>query len=155
MAIAKLKGIITITERDAKTGKILSTDRYENLTTTILHTALADVLTGDYDVNKHTIGYVAVGTDDTAANASDTGLGTQLGTNKAYVPDSRNNGLVATKAEATFFFDSDEADYYGTWAEIGLYATNGTDLLTHTVLDPTKTFGATKTMTINYVIEIT
>lgn len=150
----KLKGIITITERNAKTGEIISVDRYENLTTTKLHTALADVLSGDYDVAKHTIGYLAVGTDDTAANAADTELGAQIGANKAYVPGSLHNDTTATKAEATFFFDSDETTYFATWAEVGLYAANGTDLLTHSILDPGKTFDDTKTITVNYVIEI-
>lgn len=151
----KLKGIITITERDAKSGNVLSINKYENLTTTKLHTALADVLSGDYSATAHVIGYLAVGTSDTAANAADTALGAQVGANKAYVVGSLHNDTTATKAEATFFFDSDESTYYETWKEVGLYAANGTDLLTHTVLDPTKTFNATKTMTVNYVIEIT
>lgn len=146
---SEIIGTFTIIERDLD-GNIISESRHSNLITTIMKTALADVLTGDYDADKCTIGYIAVGTDDTAANATDTALGNQVGANKAYVTDSRHNDTSANKAEATFFFDSTESDYYETWKEIGVYAANGTDLLTHTVLSPTKTFNNTKTITINY-----
>ena len=151
---SEIIGTFTIIERDLD-GNIISESRHSNLITTIMKTALADVLTGDYDANKHVIGYLAVGTNATAANAADTALGTQVGANKAPVSGSLHNDTAATKAEATFFFDSDESDYYGTWAEVGLYAANGTDLLTHSILDPTKTFNNTKTITVNYVVEIT
>ncbi len=147
----KIKGNIHIIERDLE-GNVISESTQSNLITNIMKTALADVLTGDYDADKHVIGYIAVGTDDTAANAADTALGAQVGDNKAYVAESLNNDSTATIASATFFFDSTESDYYETWAEIGLYAANGTDLLTHAVLESTKTFNNTKTITIGYTI---
>ena len=146
------KGYFKIIETDINTGKKTETI-IENLTTTILQTALADVLTGDYDADKHVIGYLAVGDDDTAVSASDTELGNQLGDLKSYVPNSLHNDTAATTAEATFYFDVTEAEYYGTWNEIGLYAANGTDLLTHALIDPAKTFNNTKTMTVHYLVE--
>ncbi len=148
---SKIIGTFTIIERDLD-GNIISESRHSNLITTIMKTALADVLTGDYDEDKHVIGYIAVGTDDTAADAGDTALGTQVGANKAPVSGSLNNDTSSVAAAATFFFDSTESTYYGTWKEIGLYAANGTDLLTHAVLDPTKTFNNTKTITVSYTI---
>lgn len=146
-----ITGKLTITEKDLS-GNVINVTEYTNLVTNKFKVAMADVLSGDYSATAHVIGYLAVGTSDTAANAADTALGAQVGANKAYVVGSLHNDTTATKAEATFFFDSDESTYYETWKEVGLYAANGTDLLTHTVLDPTKTFNATKTMTVNYVI---
>jgi hypothetical protein len=146
-----ITGKLTIIEKDLS-GNVINVTEYTNLVTNKFKVALADVLSGDYSATAHVIGYLAVGTSDTAANAADTALGAQVGANKAYVVGSLHNDTTATKAEATFFFDSDESTYYETWKEVGLYAANGTDLLTHTVLDPTKTFNATKTMTVNYVI---
>jgi len=145
----QILGSFQIIEKDLL-GNVLNVSEHKNLITNKFKAAVADSLTGDYDADKCTIGYIAVGTDDTAANATDTALGNQVGANKAYVTDSRHNDTAANKAEATFFFDSTESDYYATWAELGVYATNGTDLLTHTVLSPTKTFNNTKTITINY-----
>ena len=69
------------------------------------------------------------------------------------MPNSLHNDTTATTAEATFYFDVNEAEYYGTWNEIGLYAANGTDLLTHALIDPAKTFNNTKTMTVHYLVE--
>ena len=148
---SEIIGTFTIIERDLD-GNIISESRHSNLITTIMKTALADVLTGDYDEDKHVIGYIAVGTDATAANATDTALGNQVGANKAPVSGSLNNDTSSVAAAATFFFDSTESTYYATWAEIGLFAANGTDLLTHAVLDPTKTFNNTKTITVSYTI---
>jgi len=148
---SKIIGTFTIIERDLD-GNIISESRHSNLITTIMKIALADVLTGDYSAAKHVIGYLAVGTDDTAADAGDTALGTQVGANKAPVSGSLNNDTSSVAAAATFFFDSTESTYYETWKEIGLYAANGTDLLTHAVLDPTKTFNNTKTITVSYTI---
>jgi len=96
---------------------------------------------------------VSAGTGSTAVAATDLALTTQLGSLKSYVPGSLHNNTYSNKAEATYYFDYTEADYYGTWAEIGLYAANGTDLLTHSLISPTKTFSNTKTMTVYYVIE--
>jgi hypothetical protein len=149
-----ITGKLTIIEKDLS-GNIIDITEYTNLVTNKFKVGMANVLSGDYSATAHVIGYLAVGTSDTAANEADTALGAQVGANKAYVVGSLHNDTTATKAEATFFFDSDESTYYETWKEVGLYAANGTDLLTHTVLDPTKTFNVTKTMTVNYVIEIT
>ena len=148
---SKIIGTFTIIERDLD-GNIISESRHSNLITTIMKIALADVLTGDYSATAHVIGYLAVGTDDTAADAGDTTLGAQVGANKAPVSGSLNNDTSSVAAAATFFFDSTESTYYETWKEIGLYAANGTDLLTHAVLDPTKTFNNTKTITVSYTI---
>ena len=146
-------GKFKIEEYDLERDKIIRGSWQNNLITNKLKAALADVLTGDYDPNKHVIGKLAIGTGSTAPAATDLGLTTQLGSLKSYVPGSLHNNTYSNKSEATYYFDYTEADYYGTWAELGLYAANQTDLLTHSLISPTKTFSNTKTMTVYYVIE--
>jgi len=146
-------GKFKIEEYDLERDKIIRGSWQKNLITNKLKAALADVITGDYDANKHRIGKLAVGTGSTAVAATDLALTTQLGNLKAYVPNSLHNNTYSNKAESTYYFDSAEASYYGTWAELGLYAYNETDLLTHSLISPTKTFDNTKTMTVYYVIE--
>jgi len=146
-------GKYRIDEYDLERDKILRGSWQKNLITNKLKAALADAITGDYDADDHVIGKLAVGTGSTAPAATDLSLTTQLGPLKSYVPNSLHNDTYSNKAEATYYFDYTETDYYGTWAELGLYAANGTDLLTHSLISPTKTFSNTKTMTVYYVIE--
>ena len=146
-------GKFKIEEYDFERDKIIRGSWQKNLITNKLKAALADVLTGDYDANKHVIGKLAIGTGSTTPAGTDLALTTQLGSLKSYVPGSLHNNTYSNKSEATYYFDYTEADYYGTWAELGLYAANQTDLLTHSLISPTKTFSNTKTMTIYYVIE--
>jgi len=146
-------GKFKIDEYDIQRDKILKGSWQKNLITSKLKAALADVLTGDYDADKHVIGKLAIGTGSTAPLASDLSLTTQLGSLKSYVPNSLHNDTYSNKSESTYYFDSTEAGYYGTWAELGLYAANETDLLTHSLISPTKSFDNTKTMTVYYVIE--
>jgi len=146
-------GKFRIDEYNIERDRIIRGKWQNNLITNILKAALADVLTGDYDEDKHVIGKLAIGTGSTAPLASDQALTTQLGSLKSYVPNSLHNDTYSNKAESTYYFDSTEASYYGTWAELGLYAANESDLLTHSLISPTKTFDNTKTMTVYYVIE--
>ena len=146
-------GKFKIVEHDLDRDKIIRGPWQKNLITNKLKAALADVLTGDYDSNKHVIGKLAIGTGSTTPAGTDLALTTQLGSLKSYVPGSLHNNTYSNKSEATYYFDYTEADYYGTWAELGLYAANQTDLLTHSLISPTKTFSNTKTMTVYYVIE--
>jgi len=146
-------GKFRIDEYNIERDKIIRGTWQKNLITNILKAALADVLTGDYDEDKHIIGKLAIGTGSTAPLAGDQALTTQLGSLKSYVPNSLHNDTYSNKAESTYYFDSTEASYYGTWAELGLYAANESDLLTHSLISPTKAFDNTKTMTVYYVIE--
>ena len=146
-------GKFRIDEYNIERDRIILGHWQKNLITNILKAALADVLTGDYDEDKHVIGKLAIGTGSTAPLASDQALTTQLGSLKSFVPNSLHNDTYPNKAESTYYFDSTEASYYGTWAELGLYAANESDLLTHSLISPTKAFDNTKTMTVYYVIE--
>ena len=146
-------GKFRIDEYNIERDRIIRGVWQKNLITNILKAALADVLTGDYDSDKHVIGKLAIGTGSTAPLASDQALTTQLGSLKSYVPNSLHNDTYSNKAESTYYFDSTEVGYYGTWAELGLYAANESDLLTHSLISPTKTFDNTKTMTVYYVVE--
>ena len=146
-------GKFRIDEYNIERDKIIRGSWQKNLITNKLKTALADVLTGDYDADKHVIGKLSIGTGSTSPSATDLALTSQLGSLKPYVPNSLHNNTYSNKAEATYYFDSAESSYYGTWGELGLYAANQTDLLTHSLISPTKTFDNTKTMTIYYVIE--
>ncbi len=146
-------GKFRIDEYNIERDKIIRGSWQKNLITNKLKAALADVLTGEYDADKHVIGKLAIGTGVTAPTSADLSLASQLGPLKSYVPNSLHNNTYSNKAEATYYFDSAESSYYGTWAELGLYASNQTDLLTHSLISPTKSFDNTKTMTVYYVIE--
>lgn len=146
-------GKFRIDEYDIERDRVIRGTWQKNLITNKLKAALADVLTGDYNANKHVIGKLAVGTGTATPAATDLSLTNQLGPLKSYVPNSLHNNTYSNKAEATYYFDYTETEYYGTWAEIGLYAANQTDLLTHSLISPEKTFSNTKTMTVYYVIE--
>jgi len=146
-------GKFRIDEYHIERDKIIRGTWQKNLITNKLKAALADVLTGDYDADKHVIGKLAIGTGSSAVAATDLALTTQLGALKSYVPNSLHNNTYSNKAESTYYFDSAESSYWGVWAELGLYAANQTDLLTHSLISPTKTFDNTKTMTVYYVVE--
>jgi hypothetical protein len=146
-------GKFRIDEYNIERDKLIIGSWQKNLITNKLKAALADVLTGDYDENKHVIGKLAIGTGTTTPATANISLANQLGALKSYVPNSLHNNTYSNKAEGTYYFDSAESSYYGTWGELGLYAANQTDLLTHSLISPTKTFDNTKTMTVYYVIE--
>lgn len=150
----KIIGSFHILERDLD-GKVISESYVSNLITNKLKAALADVLTGDYNASKHVIGYIAVGTGTTTPAATDVDIECQLGPNKSPVTGSLNNDTDSNKASAVFFFDNTDSDYYGTWTEIGLFAANGTDLLTHAAISPGKVFNNAKTITVCYTITFT
>ena len=81
----QILGSFQIIEKDLL-GNVLSISDHTNLITNKFKAAVADSLTGDYDADKCTIGYIAVGTDDTAANATDTALGNQVGATRLTSP---------------------------------------------------------------------
>jgi len=114
---------------------------------------MAEAITGSYNANKLVIGYLAVGNDDTAPASTDTGLTGQVGALKEYIVGSLHNETESNVGQASWFFESTEATYYDTWKEIGMYAANGTTLLTHALISPTKTFNVTKTMNVLYEVE--
>ena len=107
-------GKFRIDEYNIERDRIIRGTWQKNLITNILKAALADVLTGDYDEDKHVVGKLAIGTGSTAPLASDQALTTQLGSLKSYVPNSLHNDTYSNKAESTYYFDSTEASYYGT-----------------------------------------
>jgi len=94
-------GKFKIEEYDLERDKVIGFSWQKNLITNKLKAALADVLTGDYDSNKHVIGKLAIGTGSTTPAGTDLALTTQLGSLKSYVPGSLHNNTYSNKSEAT------------------------------------------------------
>jgi hypothetical protein len=146
-----LKGRLYVIERDAKTNEIISQTTYTNIITNAFRDLLASAMAGgtvDLEISG-----LAVGDGDTAAAVTDTALTSQISTIKAPVAESLNDDTAET-VSATFYFASTDSNWYGTWKEMGLYGNDDDTLFTHTVLDPTKTFDNTKSITIIYEIEL-
>jgi hypothetical protein len=146
-----IKGELTLTLKNAKTGKIEGIKHYANLVTTVGRKMLADNLTNSSPDNTPKINYVALGTDATAVANGDTTLGTET---------YRNTTASATNADniayITGFFDATEVT--GTFEEAGLFAdgTGAADsgvLFSHVNISITKS--VTQTLTVDWVIQIT
>lgn len=146
-------GKFRFTEYLIEKDKYITSKWYKNIITNKFKYALAEVVSGGYDIDLHTFNKLAVGTGTTAVAATDLTLTTQLGALKEPVTGSIHNSTSQNIAEGTWFFDYNETTYYGEWKEIGLYAKNDTDLLTHALIDPTKTLNNTKTITVQYQLE--
>jgi hypothetical protein len=146
-----IKGKLLIIERDAKTNEIISQTTHTNIITNAFRDLLASAMAGGTVDLK--ISGIAVGDDDTAAVVTDTALTSQISTIKAPISESINDDTAQT-VTATFYFAATDSDWYGTWAEVGLYGNDDDTLFTHAILSPTKTFDSTKSLTIVYKVEL-
>ena len=109
----KVKGQLTLTIRDAKTGKIKSVDIIENMFVTRGKNAIAQRLSGQ---SAGEITYCALGTSTTAPALADTKLVAELARKLISTRSYLNN--IAT---LTTFFTTSEGN--GTLREAGLFGT--------------------------------
>jgi len=144
-------GMVLIELRDAKTGKLKSSDLIKNTFCTVGKNSIADALRGTETANRGIITYCAVGTDATAPDIADTTLGTELF--RKLVSVRSVSGNVATFQT---FFTTAEAN--GTLREAGLFgdaasavADSGT-LFSKLAINRTKTSG--DTLTLSWTITI-
>ena len=127
-----------------KWQKNLITDKFKEL--------IAETICGLGEEEKITIKYLAVGTNDTTPVSSNTALNSQLGTLKEHLTEALNNYENSQVASGLWYYDSPEAQYYGTLVELGLYGSDGLTLLTHSLVYPSVTFNSEKTLNILYEV---
>ena len=140
-ACLNVKGIVRITIRDAKTGKMLEKHERTNLFTTAGKTHLLKLLIGESDDIAQ---YCGVGSGTTAVAVGDTAVETELG--RVSLSSYSRTGLVAT---LTYFFGG--ADCNGTWGNEGLLtASSGGTLCAHCLVSPTITKTTSKTVTLEH-----
>lgn len=145
-----LKGVYTFTIRDAKTGEIKRTYKYENVVPTVAKTLIANQLCDPTPTNTPVINKVALGTGTNAPAVGDTTLQTET---------YRNNVASLTNAAnigyATGFFSASETS--GTFRECGLFS-NGTGsantgvLISRVAINITKSI--TETLTVDWQLTI-
>lgn len=136
-----IKGRVTATIRDAKTGEILEVISGKNLVTDAGEELFMKWMNGEAgDI----ITYCAVGTDNTAPTEGDTTLGAEI--DRLEITDQVRVG--ATITYSTFFA---VGDANGVWEEEGLLtAAVGGTLVTHTLFDATINKDVTKTVTVDH-----
>jgi len=137
----RIRGCVTATVRDAKTGEILEvipgknlvTDAGEELFMKWMNGEAADIIT-----------YCAVGSDNTPAAEGDTTLGAEIG--RILITDQTR--VTTTITYSTFFASG---DCNGAWEEEGLLnaAVAGT-LVVHTLFAATINKDVTKTVTVDH-----
>jgi hypothetical protein len=144
-----IKGQITATIKDSKTGKIKRVYKHTNLITTAGRAVLAMLLTGDTTYSGE-INYGALGTGTTAPANSDTKLETEV-----YRNQTASSAFDDNIAYITFFYTADETD--GTYKEFGCFIDGaaGADtgqLFNHVAVDWTKT--DTETLTVDCIFTL-
>lgn len=127
-----------------KWNKNLITDKWKE--------GMAGAVCGLGKSNKYTIKYLGVSTDNTAPNAENTTLKNQLGDLKEYLTEALTNFETPNIANGLWFYDSPEAQYYGEWKKLGLFAQDGITMLTESLIDPTVTFNSGKTINVIYEV---
>lgn len=148
--IKQVRGTVTLTLRDAKTGRIKSRDVVKNMFVTIGKTGVAGALI--QESGKGYITYCAVGTGTTAPDLTDTQLETEL-FRKLISVRSRSSNVATFQT----YYTTSEAN--GTLREAGLFgdstasgtANSGT-LYARTAINRTKT--SSDTLTISWSITI-
>lgn len=146
----KVKGLLTATIRDAKTGEIKRVYRYKNLNPTVLFTMIANNLTDANPDNDMRINYGAVGTGTNAPALGNTTLQTELA--RTQIASISNNGPIAY---ATAFFTESQAN--GVLREAALFS-NGTSTANSGVLVSRVNINITKSnsesLTLDWTITI-
>lgn len=147
--IRKIKGIVTIELRDAKTGKLKSRDIIPNLFVTAGKESIADRLAGD--ANRGIVTYCAVGTGTNAPALTDTQLQTEL-FRKLIALRSQSGKIASFRT----YYNASEAN--GTLREAGLFGDDATGtansgtLFCRLAINRTKT--SADTLTIQWDVTI-
>lgn len=138
--------MVLVELRDAKTGKLKSSDLIKNTFCTVGKNAIADALRGTETNNRGIITWCAVGTDATAPDVADTTLGAELFRKLVSV-----RSVAANVAQFQTFFTTAEAN--GSLREAGLFGddasatTDSGTLFSKLAINRTKTSGDTLTLT--------
>jgi len=137
----RIRGRVTATVRDAKTGEILEVIHGKNLVTDAGEELFMKWMNGEA---ADIITYCAVGSDNTAPAEGDTTLTAEI--DRLEITDQVRVGATITYST---FFASGDAN--GAWEEEGLItAAVGGTLVTHTLFDATVNKDVTKTVTVSH-----
>lgn len=145
-----MKGVYTFTIRDAKTGKVKRTYRYENIIPTVGRTMIANNLTDTTPDNVPYANYVALGSGTNTPANGDTTLQTE--TYRNAVASRTNSQNIAY---ITAFYNATETS--GTFREAGIFC-NGSGsantgvLLSRVAINVTKS--TSETLTIDWTLTI-
>lgn len=147
----KLKGVYTFTLRNAETGEVEATHRYDNLITASGLARVAMVLGQVTGANDGRISHCAVGSNTTPPSAGNSQLGTE--TYRNVIASLNSIGAVVY---ASGFFGTTEAN--GTHREAGIFidgtaTANSGELLSHVAVNITKT--NTQTLTLDWTLTLT
>ena len=149
-----MKGVWTITIRDAVTGQIKRQHVFENLIPTTGRNNVAKALAGDLSaIAEAEINFTSLGTDATAPTNGDTKLGTETFRKSVASSTSSGNQLFVTA-----FYTAPEVS--GTFDEAGLHI-NGTGaadsgiLFSRVTFSPAVVKSASETLTVDYTVTIT
>ncbi len=141
----KLKGDVTLTLTD-KNGKLKDKKEIKNL---VVNAGLSFITSRMLGTSKAVMSHMALGSGSSAANASDTALGSQVGSREALDSASETSTGVITFA-STF----EPGDATGALTEAGIFnASSGGDMLCRTVFS-TVTKASTDTLAITWSITV-
>ena len=141
-----MKGDLTITVKDAATGTIKDQRELKNLVVTAGKGFIASRMAA---ASASVMGWIAVGTDSTAAAVGNTALGTEL----ARVATTVSGGTVSTNT-VTYVSTFPAGTGTGALVEAGIFnASSAGTLLSRTVFSVVNK-GAADEMTITWVITV-
>jgi hypothetical protein len=141
-----MKGDLTITVKDAATGTIKDQRELKNLVVTAGKGFIASRMAA---ASASVMGWIAVGTDSTAAAVGNTALGTEV----ARVTTTVSGGTVSTNT-VTYVSTFPAGTGTGALVEAGIFnASSAGTLLSRTVFSVVNK-GAADEMTITWVITV-
>lgn len=145
-----LKGVYTFTIRDAVTGAVKRTHRYENIVPTVARQNIANNMTASSPASSLLINKAALGTGTNTPANSDTQLQTET-----YRNDVASKTNSANVAYVTAFYSA--AEVSGTFREIGLFAggtasANTGVLMSRVAINITKS--TSETLTVDWTLTI-
>jgi len=141
-----MKGDLTITVKDAATGTIKDQRELKNLVVTAGKGFIASRMAA---ASASVMGWIAVGTDSTAAAVGNTALGTEV----ARVATTVSGGTVSTNT-VTYVSTFPAGTGTGALVEAGIFnASSAGTLLSRTVFSVVNK-GAADEMTITWVITV-
>jgi len=146
----KIRGNVKFTIRNAKTGKIKRVHKYNNLTTTVGRTMLANNLASNSPDNTPVVTHIALGDDNTAPVVGNTTLNSEVYRNAVASLTNANNITYIT---GFFSATEDDDQYYeaGVFCD-GTGAADSGVLFSHVAIDINKS--NTETLTVDWTITL-
>jgi len=140
-----------VVERFDSTGALIEMQEYKNLVVSVGKAHIASRMLG---TTQGSMSHMGIGTNATAPAASDTALGTEVGT-RATATSTQGTGATANQITYSATFPANNPSTQQTIAEAGIFnaSTAGT-MLCHTALSPTVTKNPTDSITITWTVTV-